>query len=147
MFQIAAPFSAMWIMQKMGWNRGVQFVSVRRIGGMCFLSNEKASGNDKNRVVNQQKRGGNARIRGGECERGRSARKKGQERTKDGKEKTKAGGGKKAKCRSLRRSFPELHQRTDAFLRGMLHDGLIGRLPIGVEREGRGGTLLFVQEL
>ena len=29
----------------------------------------------------------------------------------------------------------------------MLHDGLIGRLPIGVEREGRGGTLLFVQKL
>ena len=29
----------------------------------------------------------------------------------------------------------------------MLHDGLIGRLPIGVEREGCGGTLLFVQKL
>ena len=56
-------------------------------------------------------------------------------------------GREKAKCRSRRRSFPELHQRTDAFLRGMLHDGLIGRLPIGVEREGRGGTLLFVQKL
>lgn len=53
----------------------------------------------------------------------------------------------KAKCRSRRRSFSELHQRTDAFLRCMLHDGLIGRLPIGVEREGRGGTLLFVQKL
>ena len=56
-------------------------------------------------------------------------------------------GREKAKCRSRRRSFPELHQRTDAFLRGMLHDDLIGRLPIGVEREGRGGTLLFVQKL
>ena len=59
----------------------------------------------------------------------------------------KSRGREKAKCRSRRRSFPELHQRTDAFLRGMLHDGLIGRLPIGVEREGRGGTLLFVQKL
>lgn len=44
----------MWIMQKMGWNRGVQFVSVRRIGGMCFSSNEKAKGDDKNRGENRK---------------------------------------------------------------------------------------------
>ena len=91
---------------------------------------------------------------------GRSARTKQAKETKAGKEKTKrkrrarrlereneSRGRETAKCRGLRRSFPELHQRTDAFLRCMLHDGLIGRLPIGVEREGRGGTFLFVQKL
>ena len=100
------------------------------------------------------------RSRERENEREWSARKKEEKRTKAGKEKTKrkrrarrlereneSRGREKAKCRSRRWSFPELHQRTDAFLRGMLHDGLIGRLPIGVEREGRGGTLLFVQKL
>ena len=95
-----------------------------------------------------------------ECEREWSARKKLAKETKVGREKTKrkrrarrlereneSRGREKAKCRSRRWSFPELHQRTDAFLRGMLHDDLIGCLPIGVEREGRGGTLLFVQKL
>ena len=100
------------------------------------------------------------RSRERENEREWSARTKQAKETKAGKEKTKrkrrarrlereneSRGREKAKCRSHRRSFSELHQRTDAFLRGMLHDDLIGRLPIGVEREGRGGTLLFVQKL
>ena len=49
----------MWIMQKMGYNRGVLFVSVRRIGGMCFSSNEKAKGDDKNRGGCRKNRGEN----------------------------------------------------------------------------------------
>ena len=160
-------------------------MSIRRIGGMCFSSNEKTKGGNKNRggcrknrgenrksgEQMPQIRGGKARSREREGEREWSARKKEEERTKAGrsaraketkvgKEKTKrkrrarkqerenkSRGREKAKYRSRRRSFSELHQRTDAFLRGMLHDGLIGRLPIGVEREGRGGTLLFVQKL
>lgn len=99
MFQIAAPFSAMWIMQKMGSNRGVLFVSVCRIGGMCFSSNEKAKGGDKNRGEGAEKigaktekagsrcrkyGGGKARSRERECEREWSARKKEEERTKVG---------------------------------------------------------------
>lgn len=165
-------------------------MSVRRIGGMCFSSNEKAKGGNKNRGEDAEKIGAKTEKAGSRCRKygegkrearkentkgsgarerkkeeertkaGRSARTKQAKETKAGKEKTKrkrrarrlereneSRGREKAKCRSRRRSFSELHQRTDAFLRGMLHDGLIGRLPIGVEREGRGGTLLFVQKL
>ena len=137
-----------------GVESGALFVSVRRIGGMCFSSNEKASGNDKNRAVNQQKRGGKTEKTGRVCEKSGRRMRERAERAKEGTGKNESRergnesrGREKAKCRSRRWSFPELHQRTDAFLRGMLHDGLIGRLPIGVEREGRGGTLLFVQKL
>ena len=49
----------MWIMQKKGENQGVQFVSVRRIGGMCFSSNEKTKGGDKNRGGCRKNRGEN----------------------------------------------------------------------------------------